>query len=102
MIGDGVERVRSERLARSLGVGGAVEMTGWLPNAQVIEKLEQADIGVAPYLKLEPFFFDPAKILEYMASGLAIVASEQGRVSEMLEHGECLTSAPLGQIEVIA
>jgi glycosyltransferase involved in cell wall biosynthesis len=54
-------------------------------NDQVIERLGRADIGVAPYLGIEPFYFDPAKIIEYMAAGLATLASNQGRIADMVE-----------------
>jgi glycosyltransferase involved in cell wall biosynthesis len=85
MIGDGAQRRPSEALARELGIAEAVEFTGWVSNEAVIERLGRADIGVAPYLAIEPFYFDPAKIIEYMAAGLAVLASDQGRVRDMVE-----------------
>jgi len=87
LIGDGTRRRHSEALAGELGIAEAVEFKGWLPNDQVIEHLGRADIGVAPYLAIEPFYFDPAKIIEYMAAGLAVLASDQGRVPNMVENG---------------
>jgi glycosyltransferase involved in cell wall biosynthesis len=87
LIGDGTRRRHSEALASELGIAETVEFKGWLPNDQVIEHLGRADIGVAPYLAIEPFYFDPAKIIEYMAAGLAVLASDQGRVPNMVENG---------------
>jgi len=86
LIGDGIRRGPSEALARELGIAKAVEFTGWVSNDQVIERLGRADIGVAPYLAIEPFYFDPAKIIEYMAAGLAVLASDQGRIVDMVEN----------------
>ncbi len=86
LVGDGIARPVCEEQVRSLGIEDTVEFTGWLPYERVVEYLNKADIGVAPYLKLEPFYFAPVKILDYMAAGLAIVASKQGRICEMLEH----------------
>jgi glycosyltransferase involved in cell wall biosynthesis len=85
MVGDGARRAPSEALAREFGITEAVEFTGWVSNDQVIERLGRADIGVAPYLGIEPFYFDPAKIIEYMAAGLATLASNQGRIADMVE-----------------
>ena len=76
----------SQKETRTLGIEHSVHFTGWLPRERMIEHLNQSDIAVAPYLKLEPFYFAPVKILDYMAAGLAIVASEQGQICEMLEH----------------
>jgi len=86
LVGDGARRGPSAALAREFGITEAVEFTGWVSNDQVIERLRRADIGVAPYLEIEPFYFDPAKIIEYMAAGLAVLASNQGRIAEMVEE----------------
>ena len=72
---------------RSLGLADAVDFTGWLEYDQLITRLCESDIGVAPFLKLEPFYFDPVKIVEYMGASLAIVASDLGRNTEILESG---------------
>ncbi len=85
LVGDGARRGPSEALALEFGITEAVEFTGWVSNDQVIERLGRADIGVAPYLAIEPFYFDPAKIIEYMAAGLAVLASDQGRIADMVE-----------------
>ncbi len=87
LVGDGARRGPSEALAREFGIAEAVEFTGWVSNDRVIEHLGRADIGVAPYLAIEPFYFDPAKIIEYMAAGLAVLASDQGRIPDMVEDG---------------
>ncbi len=96
LVGDGAELAASKKQSDTLGIADAVEFTGWLANDRVIERLENADIGVAPYACLEPFYFDPAKIIEYMASGLAVVASDQGRISEMVQHGRTGLLVPPG------
>jgi len=102
LVGDGVVRSSSEKLVQSLGLGDSVEFTGWLAPEEVVEYLKQADIGAAPFLKLERFYFDPAKILEYMAAGLAIVSTEQGRIGEMVQHGENGLLVPPGAVEPLA
>ncbi len=102
LIGDGTGRPASENLARALGIADLVDFTGWLAYDRVIEHLTRADIGVAPYTRLDPFYFDPVKIREYMACGLAVVGSDQGSIPEMLEHGESGLLVPPGDEDALA
>lgn len=99
LIGDGIERSSIERLVRNLELGEAVEFTGWLEYEQLIARLCESDIGVAPFLKLEPFYFDPVKIVEYMGAGLAIVASNLGGITEMLEDGRLGSLVAPGDVQ---
>lgn len=102
LIGDGIARSECERKAASLNVAEAVEFTGWLPLEQVVARLHDSDIGVAPYLWLDEFYFEPVKILEYMAAGLVTVASEQGLIGDMLQHGKCGTLVPPEDVPALA
>ena len=102
LVGDGITRSANEREARVLGIEDSIEFTGWLSQEEVVEKLNKADIGVAPFLKLEPFYFEPVKVLDYMAAGLAIVASKQGPICELLEHGKCGTLVPPEDVPALA
>ena len=45
------------------------------------------DVGVAPYLPLDDFYFSPLKVLEYMAVGLCPVASDLGDLPALLGDG---------------
>jgi glycosyltransferase involved in cell wall biosynthesis len=87
IIGDGLSRAENERRARSLGIAGKTEFTGWLQHAALAARLREAHIGAAPFLPADPFYMRPVKILDYMSAGMAIVASGQGEVERMLEHG---------------
>lgn len=87
MVGDGMRRAAIEDLVRDLGVSDAVEFTGWLPRHEVFQILRASHIGTAPYLTIENFYFDPAKILEYMGAGLAVISTSQGRITSMIEDG---------------
>jgi glycosyltransferase involved in cell wall biosynthesis len=88
LIGDGLARQACVRRARELGLDETVEFTGWLPWEEVAQRLKAADLAVAPFLKIEPFYFDPVKVMEYMAFGLPIIASDLERIAEMLHFGE--------------
>jgi glycosyltransferase involved in cell wall biosynthesis len=102
LIGDGVTRADNQRQAEELGISEHVEFTGWLPLDEVAERLKTVDIAVAPYDRLKNFHFDPVKILEYMAMGLPVIASDQGEVPTMLDQGRCGILVPPGEFEPLA
>ena len=102
LIGDGISRLACERRVEELGLGESVEFTGWLPWEEVAQRLKAADLAVAPYLKIEPFYFDPVKLLEYMAFGLPIIASDIERIAEMLDFGKAGMLVKPGDAEALA
>ncbi|MBI5347243.1 MAG: glycosyltransferase family 4 protein [Candidatus Aenigmarchaeota archaeon] len=64
-----------------------IEFTGMVQD--VPKLLSTADIGVAPFRDVkERYGFSPLKIFEYMASGLAIVASDTEWNREIVKEGE--------------
>jgi glycosyltransferase involved in cell wall biosynthesis len=102
LIGDGLTRSACEARVRTLGIAGVVEFTGWISRHQVLERLADADIGVAPYLELKTFYFDPVKVVEYMAAGLAVIASRQGSINRTVDHGEDGFLVPPGDVKALA
>lgn len=102
LIGEGVTRARNEQRVRMLGMERYVEFPGWLPLDKVASHLENSDIGVAPYRRLRPFYFEPVKILDYMSKGLAIIASDQGHIQELLSHGESGILVPPDNVPALA
>lgn len=102
LIGEGITRTANEQQVRALGIEKYVEFTGWLSQEKVALYLKNSDIGVAPYLRLEPFYFEPVKILDYMAAGLSIVASDQARVRELVTHGESGILVPPEDVSALA
>jgi glycosyltransferase involved in cell wall biosynthesis len=90
LVGDGVERADSERLAANLGLADRVRFTGRLDNADALRELSRCDVLACPTVPLaggQPFFGSPTKLFEYMALGRAIVASRIGQIEEVLEDG---------------
>lgn len=87
LMGDGIMRAKCEAEVNDLGLADRVEFTGWLTRDHMVERLRSVHIGVAPYLLVEKFYFEPVKIYDYMAAGLPIIASAQGRVTDMIEDG---------------
>jgi glycosyltransferase involved in cell wall biosynthesis len=83
MVGAGPERVRLEEQLR----GSNVLFTGAVAPDNIPAVLGSMDVAVAPYPKLEPFYFSPLKLYEYMAAGLPVVASRIGQIEKLIDHG---------------
>jgi len=85
VLGSGPEA----RLISSLAErhSGRVTLKNGVAHGDVPRHLRAMDIAVAPYPALEPFYFSPLKLLEYMAAGRAIVASKLGQIPELIQDG---------------
>ena len=89
VVGNGSNFLNLMREAEELGLQDDVIFTGSVPHDKVPYFLKASDVCVAafddtPQVRTK----SPLKICEYMAAGRAIVASEVGEVSEMLDHGK--------------
>jgi glycosyltransferase involved in cell wall biosynthesis len=62
-----------------------LRVRGPLRHTAAIERLRFWDVGVAPYLPLEGFYFSPLKVVEYMAAGLCTIAPDIGELPALLE-----------------
>ena len=67
-----------------LGVGHAVELTGWLDPSEVHRRIAEADIVVVPSMWPEAFGLT---CLEAFAAGVPIVASAVGALPELVRPG---------------
>lgn len=85
VIGDGPEREALQ--ARARRSGAPVVFTGAVPSARVARLLSDMHVGLAPYPADAGDYFSPLKVFEYLAAGLAIVASRTGQVPAIVEHG---------------
>jgi len=65
---------------------GKIIFTGKVSYQEMPKYLSACDVCVAPYPKLEPFYFSPIKVIEYMAMRIPVVASDQGQISELLSQ----------------
>lgn len=83
VVGKGPMRPEVEKLQLEMGTD-VVELTGELPHHEIPDRLRTADVGVAPYPDLDPFYFSPIKVIEYMAAGLPVVASSIGQLTELI------------------
>jgi glycosyltransferase involved in cell wall biosynthesis len=86
ILGDGVERGRLERMSREIPW---VRFLGNLQGKEKRDWLSLADIAVFPSISVGRRHEGlPVALLEAMASGLAVVATDTGGIREAIVHGE--------------
>lgn len=102
--GDGPLRAGLASRTVSLGVADRVTFAGRVPWDCVPELLAAADIFVLPSVRDEKGNVDglPTVLLEAMSSGAAVVASDIGGVSLVIEHGRSGLLVPPGDVEALA
>jgi len=88
VIGNGSQFLDLMKEAEQLGLQDDVIFTGSVPHDDIPKFLKVSDVCVAAFEDTpQTRTKSPLKICEYLAAGRAIVASEMGEVSEMLDHG---------------
>lgn len=86
IVGTGPVESRLREQAAKLKLDGAVVFTGAVEHARIPELLGAMDVAVAPFRRVDNFYFSPIKLFEYMASGTCVVASRLGQISEVIQH----------------
>jgi glycosyltransferase involved in cell wall biosynthesis len=68
----------------------SVDFVGWIPYEQMERVYREADIGLAVLLP-EPRYVaaTPVKLLEYMANGLPVVASDFPSIEAIVKEADC-------------
>jgi glycosyltransferase involved in cell wall biosynthesis len=84
IIGRGDERRYLEELVKKYNIEHIVTFVGRIPNKEVFEYMASSDVLVLPSLS-EGF---PNVILEAMASGLPIISTNVGGLSEIINNNE--------------
>jgi glycosyltransferase involved in cell wall biosynthesis len=75
---------------------------GALAHDEVPALMARWDVGLAPFAPAERFWFSPLKILEYMAAGSCVVASDLGDAAAVLGGGERGVLVPPGDAGALA
>lgn len=97
VIGDGIERAKLEGLARDLGIEGRVRFRGYVPEPASL--LPSFDV----LLLSSNYEGVPAVILEALAAGLPIVATDCSRsMATLLGHGAMGDLVPVGDEQALA
>lgn len=94
VIGKGKRESELKREALKKNISSEVVWVGSCEHNKIPEILAASDVCVAPYPKIEPFYFSPLKIFEYMASEKPTVASRQGQMIELLEDNRGILVEP--------
>jgi glycosyltransferase involved in cell wall biosynthesis len=102
LVGDGPARAELEASSARVGLAERVHITGLVPHAEVPRWLAGADLAVAPYPRLEHFWYSPLKLYEFLALGLPVVATDVGQIREALAGGERGLLSPPGDPEALA
>jgi len=82
IIGDGKLRGRLQEQARNLEIADKVKFHGWIPQAACAAQLQRANVFVLPSL----FECGGAVVLEAMASGLPVVATNWGGPADYIDE----------------
>ena len=90
IAGDGDARVEFERLAMKLGVADRVHFLGWRRDIPAL--LGALSLVVLPTVM--DFEGTPLAVIEALAAGRPVVASDVGGVAEVIRHGETGLLAP--------
>jgi glycosyltransferase involved in cell wall biosynthesis len=89
LVGEGAQHKEMMQLANELCISHAVIFTGKVAHTAVPSLLNAADIAVAPYPMMnKAMWLSPLKLFEYMASGLAVIATNVGQLNEVIKNGE--------------
>lgn len=86
VVGDGPERSYLESLARNLGVQRSVKFVGFVPTAEKMRLLANADLFVFPSAwELEGFGMTT---IEAMAAGVPVITTGYGPQAEIITNGK--------------
>ena len=104
IAGEGPLRADLEELASTLSLQDRIAFPGRIPWDQVADFLSRGDIFVLPSVKDEYGNLDglPTVLLEAMACGLAVVASDIGGISLVIKDAESGLLVPPGDPKSLA
>ncbi len=104
LAGDGPDRRRLEELARELGLADQVTFTGAVTHDRVIELYRRAAVAVTPSVVSSDGRREgiPTVLLEAMACGVPVVASDLTGIPELVEDRVTGLLTPPGDPEAIA
>ncbi len=104
LVGDGPLRAELETQVRDLGLDDVVELLGARPRPEVAEILAGADVAVCPsnFTPQGDREGIPVALMEAMATGLAVVASDISGIPELVEDGVTGLLVPPGDPQALA
>jgi glycosyltransferase involved in cell wall biosynthesis len=88
LVGEGPLKEKLAEMLQTEVFAGQAVFSGYVSHEKIPEILGAMDILLAPYPKLDFFYYSPLKIYEYLAAGKAVVASRLGQIKEMIQDGK--------------
>ncbi len=85
IVGDGSEKMKYKKTVKDLRIENNVVFHGKIPNDQVYEFYQKANIVLVPSVCMDQF---PLVGLEALASGVPVIGSKIGGIPEWLEDGK--------------
>jgi glycosyltransferase involved in cell wall biosynthesis len=85
MVGDGgpmkpmLEKFITEKKLQNRAI-----LTGFVPHEEIPQYIAAMDVVLAPYPKLDFFYYSPVKIYEYMCVGKPVVSTRIGQIAEVI------------------
>ncbi len=87
LVGEGPLKRELEQKVQQDELTDRVIFAGYVPHDQVPAYLSAMDIVLAPYPRLDFFYYSPLKLFEYLAAGKAVIASRIGQITEIIRDG---------------
>ena len=90
-------------LAQRLGVADLIEWKGFVPHGQIPQILDTCHVGLSPLPALRAYeVSSPAKVVEYLAMGKAVIATDILAHRTIIHHGENGLLIPPGDAQSLA
>ncbi|MFZ5516462.1 MAG: glycosyltransferase family 4 protein [Candidatus Zhuqueibacterota bacterium] len=86
LVGTGPLKEDLEKALAAEQKDGKVILPGYIPHEAIPAYLAVMDIVLAPYPRLDFFYYSPLKIFEYMAAGKTVIASRVGQIAEIIRE----------------
>ncbi|MDZ7264821.1 MAG: glycosyltransferase family 4 protein, partial [candidate division KSB1 bacterium] len=87
LVGEGPLKHELEQKVQQDHLSDRVIFAGYVPHEKVPAYLSAMDIVLAPYPRLDFFYYSPLKLFEYLAAGKAVIASRIGQITEIIQDG---------------
>lgn len=94
IVGEGPRGDHLRQMAQSLSCSSSIEFVGAVPMSDIPSEIASFDVGVAPYVRSTDFYFSPLKVLEYMAGGAPVIATDTPSIRSITGDCAILVSDP--------